>query len=404
MLAFRVSRRWLFAGALLVVLVALLAVFLGGRRAPTPPLPPHTILYTNVQADSFVAVDATTGKKLWRADLGGGTSVPVYADGLLYAMGYWDWTGLTLYALDPASGAQRWTMKLADNGFPGGIWYANGRLYLTYAEYAHPQTSTLQATGPQTTNPATPLLTVLDPRTHTVDWTVRMPGDMGGLLFAGNRIYAPWSPTTPSATGAVIALDAATGAQVWRTPIPGDPYSTPVLSGNTLALSVDGGTVQAMRADTGAPLWTYRPPNWRVGLSPVASANGLLYVGAERTLYALDIGTGTLKWRTDVDGSPGESHQQYAPVILGNLLLFEASNDDTLYRIDPKTGNHLWQYSGIEYGRGTPVLHDGTLYLITGWGGIDAINPADGTELHRYDLQTYGYGVLVLSPADMASH
>jgi outer membrane protein assembly factor BamB len=367
---------------LVIWLVALCpTLLLAGCGSPLR-IPPHTMLYLNSQQDGFSAIDGTSGRVLWTASLGGNTLTPVSADGRLFSAGYWDKTGLALYALDPASGAVRWQRQLQPHGLPGGLQVSDGVLYITTGDYAK-NTWALYAVRPQTGD---------------VLWRATPGGVIStNLLITGGRIFFATSPRDPpTPEGTLVALDAATGAQIWRAPLTGDPYSTPVLAGGHIVLSVDGGWVVALRLQDGTLAWRYQPPNYRVGLSSVDTAGGLLYVVAERTLYALDTARGTLRWQRTVDGSPDRSHQQYLPVMAHGILYLLAGNDERVYALRPTDGGTRWEYGDLGYARSyQPVVDAGIVYFVTGYGGVDAVSEADGTLVKRYDVRLYGSGMLV---------
>ncbi|HEX6121532.1 MAG TPA: PQQ-binding-like beta-propeller repeat protein [Ktedonobacterales bacterium] len=365
----------------LLCALALCPALLAGCGSP-PRIPPHTVLYMNSQGDGFSALDGASGRVLWTASLGGNTLTPVYADGLLFSAGYWEKTGVALYALDPASGAVRWQKRLQTDGLPAGLQISGDVLYLSAGNYA--------------THDAA--LYAVRPQTGEVLWRAPVPEVLcTSLLITGGRVYFATSPSEPpTSEGAVLALDAKTGARLWRAPLTGDPYSTPVLAGGNIVLSVDGGWVVALRPQDGAQVWRYQPPNYRVGLSSVDTADGLLYVVAERTLYALDAARGTLRWQRTVDGSSDRSHQQYLPVMAHGTLYLLAGNDERVYALRPTDGSTIWAYDDLGYARSyQPIVDAGIVYFVTGYGGVDAVSEADGGLVRRYDAQLYGTGVLV---------
>jgi outer membrane protein assembly factor BamB len=245
---------------------------------------------------------------------------------------------VVLSALESASGQTRWQRQLQPNGPPVGLQVSDGVLYITTVDYT--------ANG----------LAVYAMRSQTGDvlWQVTMPGEINhDLLITGGRVYVPTMLTQgQTLVGALMALDAKTGAQVWRAPLTGDPYSQPVLAGGNVVLSVDGGWVVALRPQDGAQVWRYQPPNLRVSLSGVDTAGGLLYLATERTLYAVDAARGTLRGQRTVDGSSDRSHQQYHPALAHGILYLLASNDERVYALRPNDGSTLWEYPDIGFARG----------------------------------------------------
>lgn len=124
-------------------------------------------------------------------------------------------------------------------------------------------------------------------RTHRLLWKHPLTGFIyGGLLVAGGHVFVPWSVSDmPSPTGALIALAASDGQQEWRTPLPGDPSSPPIISGDKVYLSVDGGWVMALSPVASAVVWRVQPANYLVGVSPITAWHGLIYITAGRTFF-----------------------------------------------------------------------------------------------------------------------
>ncbi|MER6357449.1 PQQ-binding-like beta-propeller repeat protein [Streptomyces sp. NPDC001634] len=82
--------------------------------------------------------------------------------------------------------------------------------------------------------------------------------------------------------GHVLALDPATGTQLWRTMLPtpfGALHTTPAIDGNTLYVGCRDGKLWALNATTGAVRW-HVPTGGRVDSSPCV-ADGTVYFGSE---------------------------------------------------------------------------------------------------------------------------
>src|SRR3954452_9185332 len=78
--------------------------------------------------------------------------------------------------------------------------------------------------------------------------------------------------------GKTVALDAATGAVLWKRPAAGPTPSSPALTERNVIVSSHGGTVTALRQKNGALVWQLHA-NVPVESSPVVVRN-TVYVGA----------------------------------------------------------------------------------------------------------------------------
>jgi outer membrane protein assembly factor BamB len=341
-----------------------------------PTLPAHVTLYAasaSPDGASAWALNGASGKRLWRTPILGATVGPILAGGTLYVTA----TSGYVFALNARDGSLRWRVSVSPDLFPTDFALDGSTLYVSTSD-SSAHTSALRA---------------LDAATGTLRWRSAFSGDISpGLAPVADRIYLGWSTCGgPCPTGALLAVNAHTGAIVWRHELPGDPYSRPVVAGNRVYMSVDGGWVEAFDAATGAQLWRTQPPGYEVGLSHVDVAGGLVYVAASRTFFALDGNDGRLRWRAQVPGSPDSTHQQYGPAVVHGTLYALANNDETGYALDPKSGSIRWQYDGLGYSPTlAPAVDRGVTYLLTAGGAIVALRESDGTFIKRFELGLIG--------------
>jgi outer membrane protein assembly factor BamB len=86
----------------------------------------------------------------------------------------------------------------------------------------------------------------------------------------------------------VYALNAETGALVWKYTTGVAVYSSPAVANGVVYIGSLDNNVYALKASTGALLWKYTTSNWVV--SSPAVANGVVYVGSvDRNVYAFGL-------------------------------------------------------------------------------------------------------------------
>jgi outer membrane protein assembly factor BamB len=223
-------------------------------------------LFTLGATGRLVAWDAATGKELWAQDYSAGVDFsklfcgtaasPLLVNGHLVVQVGSDIHGGRVLALDPATGATRWTWKGPGPG------------------YASP----------------------------------------GVIETGGTRQIVTMT------NGSVVGIDAATGAELWTSPFPDQWHEnivTPIWTGSALVVSSKSQGTQALtiardgKAWKATPLW--KNPTATMYMSSPVVGDGVLYGMSNRRsgqYVALDVTTGALKWATE--GREG----QHASVLL----------------------------------------------------------------------------------------
>jgi outer membrane protein assembly factor BamB len=222
----------------------------------------------------MVALDADTGKELWRFRAGVIESSPLLVDGLLY-FGSWD---RKLYALDVKTHKVRWAFTAGDE-LKGGPAYANGTVF--FGSYDN-------------------RMYAVDARTGKLRWSTAgeanfysTPAVGYGRVFVGNT------------DGRVYAFGAKTGNLLWARSTGSYVYSGPAVWDGTVYVGSHSHRLFALNAGTGAVRWTFQMSDVIAG-SPVVMA-GLVYASTRSKTFAVDARTGKQVWRFG-DG-------RYTPII-----------------------------------------------------------------------------------------
>lgn len=177
--------------------------------------------------------------------------------------------------------------------------------------------------------------------------------------IAGNLQWSvdPWGDTGPN-------FPAAVADGVAFCPAPDGPFAI-----NTSDQSV---------------IWHYKLPKSYEGAdnsyylqAPLSVANNTVYFGTISTgrFYAIDAGTGELKWMFD-----GCGEVESCPTYKDGVVYF-GSNDGSVYALDAADGTQIWSYetwasNSVNAGA---LIHDGVAY--TGRRYIEALDVSDGTLL-----------------------
>ncbi|MBI4265805.1 MAG: PQQ-binding-like beta-propeller repeat protein [Acidobacteria bacterium] len=173
-------------------------------------------------------------------------------------------------------------------------------------------------------------LDALDAATGADRWTTPLGSPvMTPLVFDTGWLIAIVEP------GEMVALRAADGQVIWRVPL-GAPSAHPAVPGGEAALylSLADGRVVALALADGRPLWEQKLPGT---LSEPAAAADRVFVGStDNFFYALNAISGRLEWRWrnggDVIGAASD----------GDAVYF-VSLDNIVRAVNLGNGNQRWK-------------------------------------------------------------
>jgi outer membrane protein assembly factor BamB len=182
--------------------------------------------------------------------------------------------------------------------------------------------------------------------------------------------------------GSLIALDLATGENLWSTPIEFEPFgSTPAVVDGVIYLAGIQGDVAAIDLETQKERWSTKL-DAGTSSSPVV-VDDLLYIGADDDqLYALDVADGAERWRFTVGEGASYTLGPSPAVADGAVFYANASSEAEkgLFALAAVTGDEVWHFEPEEPGLFTPAIVDDTLYVGGDGGDVYAIDVATGEE------------------------
>jgi outer membrane protein assembly factor BamB len=204
-------------------------------------------------------------------------------------------------------------------------------------------------------------------------WTIAATYGVGAApLVAGNTIYACVG------LEAVVALDAATGAQRWQHRCDAG-NAAPVLAAGRVILGTRNGEVLALDAATGKKAWTVTVDGM-MAFAPAAVGGSVLVGDGGRRLRCIDGASGRVLWTRSVEGrfrGDGSALSTMAAVFSTTNLEVEA--------YDPSTGRRLWRrWMGTQH-LSSPVLA-GRVVLVGSRDRLEAMNLESGDDLWSVHL------------------
>jgi outer membrane protein assembly factor BamB len=362
-------------------------------------------VYVASDGGSVYALDGATGMQKWAFPTSGQAfASPILGDGTIYV----EYVGMpcgqvgtppppTLYALDAATGAQKWAAEIG--GRPTVLLGPNGTVYVSFygSVYAlDAAAGNLQWSFPSTAPPLSQAsadcragaiavgadgtiyqlgdssrapdveVDALDGATGKLSWSFATNYFLDSLAIGGGGTLfaATGSNLFP---GIVLAIDSATGSEKW-TFSPGSPSDSTILSqlvlgpGDTVnvvmgqaAGMVESVALYALDGATGSQKWSL-PTGNRLPPSPTVGSDGTVYFTVDST-RALDGTTGAPNWTAPEAGND-------APVLGADGTVYLVGDfDNAIYALDGVTGMRRWEFP-IGRGQSTPLAigADGTAY------------------------------------------
>jgi outer membrane protein assembly factor BamB len=199
-------------------------------------------------------------------------------------------------------------------------------------------------------------------------------------------IYVPTLSTHGSSPGGgeFVALSMNTGRIVWKKPIPAGSESSPMVWRNTVYFGDQSGTVYSLNARTGHVNWTYHASSAVKGGPSLVG--GILYFGdyAGRA-YALNAHTGHQLWAVTTSGTSfgfGSGNFYASPTVAFGRV-YMGNTDGRVYSFAARTGQLAWATGTGAYVYASASVGDirglgPTLYVGSYDGNFYAFNAQSG--------------------------
>lgn len=213
----------------------------------------------------------------------------------------------------------------------------------------------------------------------------------GGLAAHGSRIYAT------TGFGELVALDAGTGAVLWRQRLEAPVIGAPATDGRAVyAVGRDGAAV-AVSAENGKILWQVpgtRAASGMVGTgSPAVGDGAVIFPFSSGELAAVDPTEGTRSWGAAVAGqrlgrayASGLGDITGDPVVVGNVVYVGTAAGRTA-AIDAKAGQRLW--SVAEGAINPPLVVGGSVFVVNDESKLVRMDAATGEVIWRAEMPYY---------------
>ena len=212
----------------------------------------------------------------------------------------------------------------------------------------------------------------------------------GGLAATGGRVYAT------TGYGEVVALDASSGAVVWRQRLGAPAAGAPAIAGAQVFVMSTDGTGWALDAGTGRVLWTL-PAAENVlasdtGAAPAVAGGKVIFPFAAGVMIAADAATGTALWQAAITGNRlGRAYANSGditgdPVVAGGIVFVGTQAGRTGAFVDA-TGESLW---GSDEGAvNPPLVVGGSVFAVSDAARLVRLDAGTGARIWAVDLPEF---------------
>jgi outer membrane protein assembly factor BamB len=218
-------------------------------------------------------------------------------------------------------------------------------------------------------------------------------------------LYKRVEHTTPVVSGGMVylgsvnekfyALNRDRGWTAWLKDAGSSVESTATVADGLVCFGSSGGVLRCLDRITGAEAWRFQAKSEIIS-SPLVNDGRLFFYSSDDRVYALDIKSGKKIWaytrgtfRTVAlrnTGSPAFSGSK------GGGRIFQLFSDGSLVCLEASTGKVLWEKKVLKKAelsgvfRKTPLVVDGSVYIIDDAGSIVAYDVKDGASVGYYTM------------------
>jgi outer membrane protein assembly factor BamB len=394
------------------------------------------------------AWNITTGQLIWtfnpRTYYNGWSWAPAVAYGMVYEHN----EDTYVYAVNATTGKLVWKAKGPGIGYSNYLTVADGKVFVQMGEnqYRDPGTGQFGHSEYDAFNAYTGQLVWTVPFENSPPFNIQInaygnlyvvpsysvstPGVFTYPGYVGKSAYEvsydevwcigntprDWSMFLGDPAHSAYGYGPTNLALEWKFATGGEIMSSPTFANGVGYIGSNDGSIYAFDAATGTKLWNFTTGS--MVFSTVAVVNNKLYTGAESgSIYCLDASTGNKLWATPIPGIPATAlafsvfGTPFSSPIVYDGKIYEGATNGIIYCLDASSGTILWQVptGGIIYA--TPTIVDNALYITSSTpepsGTVLKLNPATGRVLLNatvpYSYKSLGYGDTMLASPTVAN-
>jgi len=213
-----------------------------------------------------------------------------------------------------------------------------------------------------------------------------------------------------SSKGNIVALDEASGREVWRTRVNGELLSAAAISEKVVAIRSVDGKLHGLNAASGKELWAVEQPVPRLSLRGTAAptiARDMAISGFDNgKIMAVQLSSGDTVWDTALASPHGKTELERlvdvdssVQIVGDNVYAVGFQGRVAMLAVD---SGQIWWAHDMSSNRGLAVDED-TLFVAGADGVIVALRGRDGSEVWRNDkLKRRGLGMPAVTSTAIA--
>lgn len=201
----------------------------------------------------------------------------------------------------------------------------------------------------------------------------------GGLALSDGKLYVT------SGYRFLMALDAATGAEIWKKPVDTQMHAAPVVDATHIFATDVGNQIFAFDKSNGAMIWTYQaiaePARLLKTSAPVVSGDVVYAPFSSGELVALTTSAGDVIWQQVLAQSSrtnalSEIRDISGRPVLADGILYAASHSGVFQATDARTGTAKWKIDADSVN--TPWVAGDVVFLLNLQGELLCVSRESG--------------------------
>ncbi|MES2914500.1 MAG: PQQ-binding-like beta-propeller repeat protein [Pseudomonadota bacterium] len=210
----------------------------------------------------------------------------------------------------------------------------------------------------------------------------------GGLATTGSRVFAT------TGYGELVALDAASGAVLWRQRVDAPISGAPATDGTTVYVSGRDGSAWAVDAADGKVIWQVVGTPGKAAYvgtaAPTVGDRAVIFPSSGGDLMAvLKIGGGTKIWQASLAGKRLGRAYALTPDVTGDAViagktLFAGSGSGRTVAMSASSGERIW--SAGEGALGPVAVAGGSIFLVNDEAKLVRLDAASGTPIWSVEM------------------